>query len=177
MNYSYSINIATWTEKDLKDFIENNSNLFFAFAYRYMKQQDEIEDLIQECYLKLWRDRKKIGQIASPINYVFTMIRNGALNRIEHNRKISIGIECDMCDNDHFYNNIIEAESSLIIAQAINTLSPQSQEVLKLVVEGKSLDEIAEILNISVNSVKTVKYRAITKLSKILPERLLLLFL
>lgn len=60
MNYSCSINIANWTEKDLNDFIENNSSLFFAFAYRYLKQEDEIEDLIQECYLKLWCDRKKL---------------------------------------------------------------------------------------------------------------------
>lgn len=176
MDYDCSINIANWTENDLRDFIENNSSLFFAFAYRYIKQQDEVEDLIQESYLKLWRDRKKIGNITSPINYIFTMIKNGALNTIEHNRRISIGIEHDVRDNTDFYNTIIEVESSQIIAETIRTLSPQSQEVLNLVVDGKSLDEIAYILNLSINSVKTVKYRAITKLSKILPKKILIIF-
>lgn len=177
MNCSCSINIANWTEKDLNDFIENNSSLFFAFAHRYLRQEDEIEDLIQECYLKLWCDRKKIGIILSPVNYFFTMIKNGALNRIEHNSKISIGIQFDRFDDNHFYNAIIEAESSQIIAEAIRTLSPQSQEILQLVVDGKSLDEIADHLNLSVNSVKTVKYRAISRLSKILPKKLLLTLL
>lgn len=176
MKYSCSINIANWSEKDLTNFVEDNSSLFFAFACRYLKQHDEIEDLIQECYLKLWRDRKKIGTISSPINYVFTMIKNGALNKVEYNSKLDVGIQCDICDDAHFYSAMIEAESSRIIAQAVSTLSPQSQEVLRLVIEGKSLDEIAKLLNLSINSVKTVKYRAISKLSKILPPRLLVLF-
>lgn len=177
MDYNYSLNIAQWDEKALEDFILKNSSLFFAFAYRYMKQDDEIEDLLQECYLKLWRDRKKTGTLSSPINYLFTMIKNGALNKIDRNRKIDIGIAYDVSDDTDFYNNIIEAESNMIIAQAVSTLSSQSQEVLELVIAGKSLDEIATILNLSINSVKTVKYRAITKLSQILPKKLLSLFL
>lgn len=44
-----------------------------------------------------------------------------------------------------------------MIAQAIMKLSPQSQQVILMSIEGKSMKEIAEDLDITVNTVKTVK--------------------
>lgn len=172
MKYSIGINIAKWGEKELEEFIKDNSSLFYSFAYRYIRSQPEIEDILQDCYIKLWDNRKKIGQLSSPMNYMFTMIKNNALNRISYNSKMSNDSELDYCDDTDFYNNLIEAESSKIIADAVSSLSPLSQKVLDLVIQGKSLNEIAEELNISINSVKTVKYRAIARLSKVLPNKL-----
>lgn len=165
-------NIAEWCEIELEVFIKNNSSLFFAFAFRYIKNQEEIEDLIQDCYLTLWNDRKKIGRVESPINYMFTMIKNRAINRLKRKSKIDIGIKEDISDQTDFCNNIIEVESSKIIADAVKLLSPQSQVVVNLLIQGFSLDEISKKLSISINSVKTIKYRAIDKLAKKLPRYL-----
>lgn len=53
MKRYYSINIVDWNDKDFEDFIEDNSSLFFAFAYRYIKNKQDIKDILQECYIKM----------------------------------------------------------------------------------------------------------------------------
>lgn len=76
----------------------------------------------------------------------------------------------NISDENTFLQNIIEVEASNMIAQAIMKLSPQSQQVILMSIEGKSMKEIAEDLDITVNTVKTVKYRAIERLAGLLSK-------
>lgn len=75
------------------------------------------------------------------------------------------------------FGNIIEAESSCLIAEALKKLSSQSRQVILLSLEGQSIAQIADELHVTVNTVKTVKYRALKRLSELLSkEDFLLLF-
>lgn len=175
MKRCYSKNIIDWGNKDFEDFIEDNSSLFYAFAYRYIKDKQDIKDILQECYIKMWKNKKQISSMESPLNYIFTMIKNQALNYIRDHKKDFVELESipNYNDDKDFLSNIFEAECSRIIADAIRQLSPQSQQVIKRVMVGKTMDEIARELNVSVNTVKTIKYRAVNNLAKLLPKNLL----
>ena len=75
---------------------------------------------------------------------------------------------------------MIEAESSCLIAEAIQKLTPQSRKVILMTLQENNMNEIADALNISINTVKTIKYRALKQLSEYLSKEdflLLLLFL
>ena len=65
---------------------------------------------------------------------------------------------------------MIEEESYRIISQAIDALPPQSARVIKLSLDGKQNKEIAELLGISVNTVKTLKYRSLESLKTSLKD-------
>ncbi len=56
--------------------------------------------------------------------------------------------------------NIIEAQSVRMIGEAIMQLSPQSRQVMQMTLDEMSLADIAAALNVSVNTVKTIKYRS-----------------
>lgn len=175
MEHYYSINIIDWGEKDFEEFIEDNSSLFYAFAYRYLKDKQDIKDLLQECYIKMWSNKKQISALESPLNYIFTMIKNRALNHIRDNKKSFVGLESirDLNSKEDFDKTIFEAECSKAIVDAIRELSPQSREVINKIIEGHTMEEVANELKISINTVKTIKYRAVEKLTKTLPPRLL----
>ena len=73
-----------------------------------------------------------------------------------------------MPDEGNFLLNILEAESSALIARAVMQLSPQSRKVILMTLEERQMQEIAETLGITVNTVKTIKYRALKRLSELL---------
>lgn len=183
MSKTLPLNLADWDEHCMQEFIEQNSSSFYVFANRYVEDKKAIDDFLQEAYIKLWTHRKNIGSVKSPRNYFFTILRNVILDRWTylqqsgHDRSIQEYL--DISSNETFVENLIEAESSNLIAQAIRKLSPQSQRVILYTLQGNSLNEIAENLQISINTVKTIKYRALKQLSEFLTKEdfLLLLFL
>lgn len=64
-----------------------------------------------------------------------------------------------------------------MIARAIMKLSPQSQRVILMGLDGESMKDIAKELNVTLNTVKTIKYRALERLSEWLSRDDFLLFM
>ena len=82
-----------------------------------------------------------------------------------------------IADEDSFLQDLLEVETANIIAQAIMKLSPQSQQVILMSLDGENMKDIAKELDVTVNTVKTVKYRALERLSELLSKDDLLLIL
>ena len=76
-------------------------------------------------------------------------------------KKLPLQQELKAADNEYFFRDIlIEEETYRIIMEAIDALPVQSGRVIKLSLEGKQNKEISENLGISVNTVKSLKYKA-----------------
>ena len=181
MQPSPFIDISKWNETDFQGFIVENSPVFHAFARRYINDQAAIDDVLQDSFLKLWSNRGSIGRLDSPVSYFFSIIRNTILNnlRSRKNRELRLGAagRDDIADEDFFIRSVIEAESSRLIADSIDKLSEQSRRVIIMTLQQKKMQEIADELGITVNTVKTVKYRALERLSKLLAREDFLLLL
>ena len=163
---------AIWNEHDFQAFIKAHAAAFHLFAARYIKDTDTINDILQESFIKLWDIREQIGAIKSLRNYVYSIIKHTIA---DHWRKTSKERVEDvfrnyahLADEEAFFRNMVEAESARMVAQAIKTLSPQSQKVVLRSMRGEKIKEIAEALHISVNTVKTIKYRAFERLQGLL---------
>ncbi len=181
MDQETFVDISRWDAKNLDTFIQENAAIFRVFASRYVHDADMIDDILQEAYIKLWTNRAKIGVVKSPRNYFFTIIKHTIFdNKDVFCRK---GVEHDLkaceqiADDNSFLRNILEVETANIIAQAIMKLSPQSQKVILMSLDGESMKNIAEELDVTINTVKTVKYRAVERLSELLSKDDLLLIL
>ena len=75
---------------------------------------------------------------------------------------------------EFFIDAIMREESSLIISQAIEGLPDMGRQVLNMAVEGLSNQEIADVLGISVNTVRTHKSRAYKVLRIVLSNQWML---
>lgn len=176
------LDVSTWDESCMQCFIKANAALFHVFTSRYVDDPDLIDDFLQEAYIKLWTRRKSIGKVTHLHNYFLSILRNTILDKwtyFSQSEKDERNPEhLDISSDETFMQHLVEAESASLIAQAIQKLSPQSQQVIKMTIDGKSMQEIADTLRLTVNSVKTVKYRAIKRLSGLLSKEdfLLLLF-
>lgn len=181
MDQEVFFDISRWDAKCLNAFIQENAAIFRVFASRYVHDTDLIDDILQEAYIKLWTNRAKIGVVKSPRNYFFTIIKRTIFDNKDVALRKSLIYDLEGCeqisDEDSFLRNILEVETANIIAQAIMKLSPQSQRVILMSLDGESMKDIACELDVTVNTVKTVKYRAIERLSELLSKEDFLLIL
>lgn len=172
MEQNVSSDISKWDDQCMQAFIKENAAVFRVFALRYISDPDAADDLLQEAYMKFWLRRNTIGVVNSPRNYFFSVLKNLISDRRNiYARQAGESLEqhdTDMPDEGNFLLNILEAESSALIARAVMQLSPQSRKVILMTLEERQMQEIAETLGITVNTVKTIKYRALKRLSELL---------
>lgn len=141
--------------KDLHDYL----------YYKYGNQFD-VNDKVQEAFLKLWENCKKVV-LKDAKGFVFMVAKNMMLNEFKHQK---IVLKYQDVKPKNFTNEtpefILEKEQYLQKYQrALSTLTEEQRVVFLLnKVEGKKHKEIAEILNITK---KVVEYRIYTAFSKI----------
>lgn len=147
-------------------------------AREYVNDDGVAEDIAQEAFIKLWNSREKIENITSMKSFLYVMVKNLCLNHLKREklgRKYTDSL--DKSELLQFKNQIIEEETYRILRQAIEELPKQSSKVMMLSLTGLQNQEIAERLNVSVNTVKTLKYNSLKTLKTKLKDYFFLLLL
>lgn len=149
-------------------------------ATKFITDQNAAEDIVQEAFIKLWEKRETYDDIPNLKTFLYVSVKNLCFNYIR-DKKNTVDYTSPEVENQEavFKDLVIEEEAYRIIEDAVNALPPQSARIVKMYLDGKQNKEISEILGISVNSVKTLKYNALNSLKTILKEYfyVLLLFL
>jgi len=141
----------------------------YYFAGRIIKDPQASENIVQDVFVKIWADRE-VKQISSNVkSYLYTAVKNHALNYIKREKKLMDPLG----DQTYADENIRTPEESLIdneiiskVRQAIEMLPEKCRRVYVMHrYDNLTYNEIAEIQQISVNTVKTQMKRALQKLS------------
>ena len=149
-------------------------------ARRIVEDEDVAKDLVQEIFIRLWEKRKTYDFQEMTDIFLYVSVRNKCFDYLRSRKKLPLQQELKAADNEYFFRDIlIEEETYRIIMEAIDALPVQSGRVIKLSLEGKQNKEISENLGISVNTVKSLKYKAMDTLRVVLKDYfyLLLVFL
>lgn len=146
------------------------------FSYQILKDKPAAEDIVQESFIKYWNIIDEISTDELSVkSFLYNTIRNASLNFIRHEKVVENYLQRQdpsPMEEAHIINTIIRSEVLGEIYKAINTLPPHCQAISKLsFIQGMKNQEIAEELEISVNTVKTQKQRALQLLRlRINPE-------
>lgn len=129
------------------------------------------EELVSDCFIKLWENRKKIDIQTSVKHYLFYMLRNNIIDYFRK-RKLSTEPLTDDIRVPGSERDFDEQKEYAKLYLAIKNLPDRSRKVLELAIfESLSYKEIAEKLQISRNTVKTQIGRAYRKLKEILDPK------
>ncbi len=152
--------------------------LLFANLIKYIRQIVKdlflAEDIVQETFIKLWQDRKVIHITGSVQAYLYRMAHNMALNKLQHLATAKNAVHETRSEeewqfirdtyrvDDFIIENMERDNTDMLIRRAIETLPDKCREVFVLSrYENLSNEEIAQKLNISVNTVRAHIYKAL----------------
>lgn len=174
-------------DKSFSIIYQQHINRLLLYGRKLCTNREIIHDCIQEIFLSLFVKRKKLGVKIENLNaYLFVALRNCLIKKIIKNRKTESLEENHIQEYDFFnieYNiqdQIIELEISTEIKQklkvAVDCLSPKQKEIVYLKFEEEmDYKDIADILDISVESARKLLYRALLSLRKVIDSKILLL--
>ena len=169
------------SKKEFDLFFKKYYTLFLSFACRYRLDAEEARDIVQDVFIAFWEQRENFSSIVTVKAFFYRSFSNRCLNYLKHedvkDRYAESRIQA-MQSEEFIQENIIREEVSFMVRQKIKELTPREQEIIILSLQNKSNQEIAELLSISVPTVKTHKMHAYARLRAELEElRFLLLIL
>lgn len=133
------------------------------FAAKYIDDDATIEDVIQDAFLNLWEKRHEFKNENAIKAYLYKLVRSFSIDTIRRENiahRYAERITQEEEEQEVFLENIIESEVFQLLQTVFNELSPACKEVYQLSLNGKSHEEIAQLLNITINTVKKHKNNA-----------------
>jgi RNA polymerase sigma-70 factor, Bacteroides expansion family 1 len=166
-------------EKELKELMNKYYSQLCVVSVQYTDSLEIAEDIVQDVFLRFWEENKLLSAETNPKAYLFRSVRNASIDYIrKNNYRVFIDIEETNLISDEEINEEELSSQYERLYRIISQLSPQERAVLNaIVVENKRYKEVAEEMNISVNTVKTYFARALRTLRKELPLSILLILL
>lgn len=141
-----------------------------GYVYHLLADKEDAEDVVQELFLTLWNNRKKIEIGENVSGYLYKMAKNLALNHIRMQTNYKTLLENREAQLPYYEENPLETEEFRIaLYDCIDLLPGRCKEVLLLHrVKGLKQKEIADRLSISVKTVKNQIWTSLQRLKKCL---------
>jgi RNA polymerase sigma-70 factor, ECF subfamily len=144
----------------------------FRFVIRIVRDESTAEDLISDVFLDVWRQAGRFQGRSSVSTWMLAMARFKALSALRRrpdekfDEDSTAGIE-DGSDDPH--TSLEKKDKSALIKRCLAGLSAQHREIIDLVYyHDKSVEEVAAIVGIPENTVKTRMFYARKRLSELL---------
>jgi len=140
-------------------------NKLFRFALRFLGNEDEAKDIVQEVFVRVWNGREKMNEIQNWEAWCMRITKNLSLDRIRsitrrHTNPIEDGYAVTNDSMTPFESTEMR-ESMKRINQLIAALPDKQRQVIHLRdVEGYSYNEICDIMELDMNQVKVNLFRA-----------------
>jgi RNA polymerase sigma factor (sigma-70 family) len=146
---------------------------YFKHLYNYGRKfstdKELVEDCIQDLYIDLINKKEKLGNTNNILLYLLKSIKRRIIRKLQQEQK-TVVLNFDLFEypgSESAQQNNSKIREKLI--QAINKLSPQQREIIYLkYFNFLGNKEIAEILDVSYQTVRNVLVTALKKLRKLM---------
>lgn len=167
-------------EQSLRVLYEKYIPSVFNFIYRLAPPEFDVEDIVQEAFVKAWLNLKKFDQSKSFKTWIFTIAKNVLFDQIKKKQPIAFSQlesdeegnvpELDVADSRPLADEVLNAiDSDKRFEELLQILNPvQRAVVISHAIEGLTFSEIGEVLGQPMDTVKTRYRRALFKLHEYL---------
>ncbi len=159
-----------------KQFYECFRGKMFVVCLRYANSREDAEDMLQEGFLKVFRDLHQYTGAGNFEGWVRKVMVNNALQFLQKQRKTPLMVELDGQEFPDDPPETFQADEATAknLIRLLQQLPPGFRTIFNLhVLEGYTHPEIAEIMDISVGTSKSQLLRAKAHFRKLLEGSLI----
>lgn len=151
------------------------------FAYRYLGDEAEADDVVQEVFVRVYRKRHTYRPVARFSTWIYTIAKNLSKTELRRRRRHAIFSlsprnpatgerERELSDSRYSADTDAErASDAEFIQRALDALNPKYREVIVLSdIQELTYEEIAGITGLNIGTVKSRLNRGRTKLQRLL---------
>jgi RNA polymerase sigma-70 factor (ECF subfamily) len=164
--------IAEGDEQAFRRLFQYYSPRLNQFAYSIVKIKEAAAEIVDDVFIKLWKQREKAPAISNIRVYLYVAVKNSALNYLSSKAYLQITepfnhIDIELSRDQAPDEKMISAELLDKITAAVESLPPRCKMIFKLVREdGLRYKDVAEILNLTVNTVDAQMVIAVKRISE-----------
>ena len=168
--------VARGDEKAFEQLVNKYEQAVFSTIYRYIGNRDDVEDLAQEIFLKVWRNAKKFKGKSKFSTWLYRIVVNHCINyQRKHKRKhVSLDELTDKGITPESMKVTPDWEQKRRVELVRNAVSelPERQRMALVLsqFEGRSYREVAEIMKVSLSAVESLIFRGRSSLREKLAD-------
>jgi RNA polymerase sigma-70 factor (ECF subfamily) len=146
----------------------------FRFVLRLVRNEASAQDLISEVFLDVWRQAARFEGRSAVSTWILAIARFKALSSVRRRKEAQLDEEEAEAIEDEADTPEValqKKDTGEVLRQCLAKLSPDHREIIDLVYyHEKSVEEVAEIVDIPENTVKTRMFYARKKLAELLKQ-------
>jgi len=159
------------TETKLKGLFDQHYIGLVEFSTRIIHCEESSRDIVQDVFVKLLENNHNYPESFGDMKpYLYTMVKNASFNYIRR-KEVANRYNESKITTEKFEETILD---SIIYSESINRLYSAMQNLPEgcrnvanmTFLQGKSNQEVADLCDVSINTVKTQKRRAVQLLRK-----------
>ena len=146
----------------------------FRFVLRLVRNEASAQDLISEVFLDVWRQAARFEERSAVSTWILAIARFKALSSVRRRKEAQLDEEeAERIEDEADTPEVAlqKKDTGEVLRQCLAKLSPDHREIIDLVYyHEKSVEEVAEIVDIPENTVKTRMFYARKKLAELLKQ-------
>ena len=147
-------------EKIIENVLTENYRQFYRLAYGYVRNEEDALDIVQESAYKAIREADKLKNPAFAKTWIYRIVINTAISQLRKRKEV---VSLEEAEELSVYAEYKNAD----LQKALASLTEEQKTLILLrFFEDKKLEEIADITDENVNTVKSRLYRTLRELKQ-----------
>jgi RNA polymerase sigma-70 factor (family 1) len=152
-------------EAAFKEIYQIYSQRIYGRLISLLKDEDMADSILQDVFMRIWERRTQIDPEQTFKAYLYKIAENFVYDhfrKVARDKKLQVRLRAATAEYyEHTEQDIFKKENDKFIEEAISKLPAQRQRIFQLCrIEGKSYEEAAGILGISVSTVSNQLVKA-----------------
>jgi len=165
MDQEYIQNVLNGSTEDFRYLIRKYKDLAFSVAVSVVKNEFEAEEVVQEAFIKAFRNLSSLKEKATFKTWFYRILINEAFKNLEKKKKaIVIPTNQDLPDVEDIeepFRGLVIEEQKFLVTESLKKIPPKESLSLQLFyLDGSSIDEITNLTGWSESNVKVILHRA-----------------
>ena len=167
--------IAGRDKRALQQLYSRHHVRIYRFALRFLNDEAAAEDTVSEVFIDVWRQAERFEGRSQVTTWLLAIARNKALSMLRRRSNEELDDEVaefieDPSDNPEVA--MLKSQRASVLQDCLTQLSPAHREIVDLVYyHEKSVEEVAEIISVPANTVKTRMFYARKRIGELMAAK------